>query len=109
MHSLCGIIGSCRLVLNVTLYLPSEAAAWTQSLCASLNDLRFLHTLTKDLERSKTDGVGSGAGKREGMDIGWRPRKSVAMWSVSQVRRFSLFGFGVRLGLKADAGIVFSS
>lgn len=39
MHSLCGIIGVCRSVLSLTLYLPSDASAWTQSLCASLVDV----------------------------------------------------------------------
>lgn len=84
MHSLCGIIGSCRTLLTLTLYLPSDASAWTQSLCSSLIDLKLLHTLTKDMEPS-WEGA-SGAGRREGMDVGWRPRRSVAMWSVSQVR-----------------------
>lgn len=80
MHSLCGIIGSCRTLLHLTLYLPTEASAWTQSLCSSLVDLKLLHTLNKDVE--KTTSV---AGKKEGMDIGWKARKDSAMWSLSQV------------------------
>ncbi|KAL8281247.1 hypothetical protein RQP46_006281 [Phenoliferia psychrophenolica] len=82
MHSLCGIIGSCRTLLTLTLYLPSEGSAWTQSLCSSLSELRLLHTLTKDLVKSK-EGC-RGAGRHDGMDVGWRPNKSFAMWSVSQ-------------------------
>lgn len=39
MHSLCGIIGSCRGLLSLTLYLPSDASAWTMSLCQSLIDV----------------------------------------------------------------------
>lgn len=85
MHSLCGIIGSCRTLLTLTLYLPSEGSAWTQSLCSSLSELRLLHTLTKDLVQSKEGR--RGAGRQDGMDVGWRPNKSFAMWSVSQVRR----------------------
>lgn len=86
MHSLCGIIGSCRTLLSLTLYLPADASAWTQSLCSSLVDLKLLHTLTKDMDRS-SGSSGGGAGRREGMDVGWKPRRSVAMWSVSQVSR----------------------
>ncbi|GAA6002013.1 uncharacterized protein JCM10292_001797 [Rhodotorula paludigena] len=83
MHSLCGIIGSCRQLLTLTLYLPSDSSAWTQSLCQSFVDLKNLHTLVKDLEPSN-DGRGGGAGKHEGMDVGWRSRKSTSMWAVSQ-------------------------
>ena len=85
MHSLCGIIGSCRTLLTLTLYLPSEGSAWTQSLCSSLSELRLLHTLTKDVVASKEGR--RGAGRHDGMDVGWRPNKSFAMWSVSQVSR----------------------
>ncbi|GAA6044814.1 hypothetical protein JCM8097_009119, partial [Rhodosporidiobolus ruineniae] len=115
MHSLCGIIGSCRHLLTLTLYLPADSSAWTQSLCQSFVDLKSLHTLTKDLEPSTplsllpssrhssnfatdlilgpggdsskrwTDHRGGGAGKSEGMDVGWRPRRSVSMWAVSQL------------------------
>lgn len=83
MHSLCGIIGSCRTLLNLTIYLPQEASAWTQSLCSSLHELKLLHTLTKDLVRTREGKRGAGA--REGMDVGWRAQKSFSMWSVSQV------------------------
>jgi hypothetical protein len=31
MHSLCGIIGSCRNLLTLTLYMPIDSAAWAQS------------------------------------------------------------------------------
>lgn len=86
MHSLCGIIGSCRTLLTLTLFLPADASAWTQSLCSSLVDLKNLHTLTKDMERSGP-GV-PGSGRREGMDVGWKPRRNFSMWSVSQVSRF---------------------
>jgi len=82
MHSLCGIIGSCRTLLTLTVFLPSDSAAWTQSLCQSLVDLKLLHTFTKDLVRS-TDTV-KGSGRNDGMDVGWRPSKTFAMWSVSQ-------------------------
>ncbi|GAA5851888.1 hypothetical protein JCM8547_000088 [Rhodosporidiobolus lusitaniae] len=109
MHSLCGIIGSCRYLLTLTLYLPSDSSAWTGSLCQSFVDLKHLHTLIKDLEPSLStsfsppllpgtysststnggnkwsDYRGGGAGKSEGMDVGWRPRKSVSMWAVSQL------------------------
>ncbi|GAA5935838.1 uncharacterized protein JCM15063_001821 [Sporobolomyces koalae] len=82
MHSLCGIIGSCRQLLVLTLYLPASSAAWTQSLCNSFNDLKNLQVLTKDVEPSA---VGySGAGRQEGMDVGWRPKKDMSMWAVSQ-------------------------
>ncbi|GAA6016641.1 hypothetical protein JCM10207_000131 [Rhodosporidiobolus poonsookiae] len=130
MHSLCGIIGSCRQLLTLTLYLPADSSAWTTSLCQAFVDLKNLHTLTKDLEpslgtsysppipyarpapaasasastsrRRRTNAAnaapyvlgpsarelngsrGGGAGKAEGMDVGWRPRKSVSMWAVSQ-------------------------
>lgn len=40
MHSLCGIIGSCRTLLSLNLSFPTEATAWTQSLCQSLIDVR---------------------------------------------------------------------
>ncbi|BGP20879.1 hypothetical protein JCM10213_003377 [Rhodosporidiobolus nylandii] len=124
MHSLCGIIGSCRHLMTLTLYLPAESSAWTGSLCNSFIDLKQLRTLTKDLEPSLPssfsppapytsrspspfyptvlippgggmggqgglwrwkDERGGGAGKAEGMDVGWRPRKSVSMWAVSQL------------------------
>lgn len=110
MHSLCGIIGSCRHLLTLTLYQPADSSAWTNSLCQSFVDVRprlsllssplsesalipgrvpaqlkNLHTLIKDLEAS-SDGKGGGAGKNEGMDVGWRARKSTSMWAVSQVR-----------------------
>ena len=39
MHSLCGIIGSCRNLLTLTLYMPINSAAWAQSLCQSLVDV----------------------------------------------------------------------
>jgi hypothetical protein len=39
MHSLCGIIGSCRNLLTLTLYMPIDSAAWAQSLCQSLVDV----------------------------------------------------------------------
>ncbi|GAA5909592.1 hypothetical protein JCM6882_003466 [Rhodosporidiobolus microsporus] len=134
MHSLCGIIGSCRHLLSLTLYLPADSSAWTQSLCQSFVDLKHLQTLTKDLEpslpsshfpsapfsstyapiayrsftvpadsddavggsgggargggegrtRKWSDNRGGGAGRSEGMDVGWRPRRSVSMWAVSQ-------------------------
>ncbi|BGP52290.1 hypothetical protein JCM10450v2_008261 [Rhodotorula kratochvilovae] len=84
MHSLCGIIGSCRHLLNLTIYQPAESSAWTNSLSQSLIDLKYLQTLTKDLEPS-SDGKGGGAGKSEGMDVGWRARKSTSMWAVSQL------------------------
>ncbi|KAM0747401.1 hypothetical protein T439DRAFT_383518 [Meredithblackwellia eburnea MCA 4105] len=84
MHSLCGIIGSCRTLLTLTLYLPADGSAWTQSLCSSLVDLKYLNSLTKDLVKSsKSKGI-EGAGSEDGMDVGWRPAKSFAMWSVSQ-------------------------
>ncbi|GAA5944961.1 hypothetical protein JCM3775_005513 [Rhodotorula graminis] len=83
MHSLCGIIGSCRHLLTLTLYQPADSSAWTNSLCQSFVDLKNLHTLIKDLEAS-SDGKGGGAGKNEGMDVGWRARKSTSMWAVSQ-------------------------
>ncbi|TNY22244.1 hypothetical protein DMC30DRAFT_349246 [Rhodotorula diobovata] len=83
MHSLCGIIGSCRHLLTLTLYQPADSSAWTNSLCQSFVDLKNLHTLIKDLEPS-SDGKGGGAGKNEGMDVGWRARKSSSMWAVSQ-------------------------
>ena len=90
MHSLSGIIASCRTLLTLTLFLPSEASAWTQSLCNSLVDLRFLHTLTKDMEIAPhaAGGATTGAGRHEGMDVGWKQKRSVAMWSVSQVCPF---------------------
>ncbi|GAA5994009.1 hypothetical protein JCM11641_006595 [Rhodosporidiobolus odoratus] len=103
LHSLCGIIGSCRQLLHLTLYLPADSSAWTGSLCQSLVDLKNLQTLTKDLEPSLPtsyspplpftpnpfsssssrwkDPRGGGAGKAEGMDVGWRPRRSVSMWA----------------------------
>ncbi|SCV67189.1 BQ2448_5835 [Microbotryum intermedium] len=83
MHSLCGIIGSCRTLLSLTICLPAEATAWTQSLCSALVDLKLLHTLVKDLDPSREGAPG--AGRAEGMDVGWRPRKSTSMWSVSQL------------------------
>ncbi|KAI5476767.1 hypothetical protein MNV49_007282 [Pseudohyphozyma bogoriensis] len=84
MHSLCGIIGSCRTLLTLTLYLPDQSSAWTQSLCQSLLDLKYLHTLTKDLTPSEDVAGKRGVGKAEGMDVGWRSNKSWGMWSVSQ-------------------------
>ncbi|GAA5949421.1 hypothetical protein JCM21900_004057 [Sporobolomyces salmonicolor] len=84
MHSLCGIVGSCRHLLTLTLYLPADSSAWTQSLCNSFNDLKYLHTLVKDLEPSADASGRGGAGKHEGMDVGWRPRRSMSMWAVSQ-------------------------
>ncbi|GAA5878300.1 hypothetical protein JCM1840_002373 [Sporobolomyces johnsonii] len=84
MHSLCGIIGSCRHLLTLTLYLPADSSAWTQSLCNSFNDLKYLHTLVKDLEPSADASGRGGAGKHEGMDVGWRPKRSMSMWAVSQ-------------------------
>ncbi|SCZ96134.1 BZ3500_MvSof-1268-A1-R1_Chr8-1g10027 [Microbotryum saponariae] len=83
MHSLCGIIGSCRTLLSLTICLPAEATAWTQSLCSALVDLKMLHTLVKDLDPSREGAPG--VGRAEGMDVGWRPRKSTSMWSVSQL------------------------
>lgn len=82
-HSLCGIIGSCRQLLSLTLFIPIEASAWCQSICSSLQDLRHLNTLTKDLE--PTNAERTGAGHAEGMDVGWKPRKMSSMWSVSQL------------------------
>ncbi|GAA6054824.1 hypothetical protein JCM3770_004091 [Rhodotorula araucariae] len=84
MHSLCGIIGSCRHLLHLTIYQPAESSAWTNSLSQSFIDLKYLQSLTKDLEPS-SDGKGGGAGKSEGMDVGWRARKSTSMWAVSQL------------------------
>jgi len=106
MHSLCGIIGSCRHLLSLTLFLPADSAAWTQSLCNSFNDvgdspglaeliplltlraalqLKNLQTLTKDLEPSSSAPHCGGAGRHEGMDVGWRPKRDMSMWAVSQV------------------------
>ncbi|GAA6005903.1 hypothetical protein JCM11491_004055 [Sporobolomyces phaffii] len=84
MHSLCGIIGSCRQLLSLTLFLPADSAAWTQSLCNSFNDLKNLQTLTKDVEPSSSDAHCGGAGRHEGMDVGWRPKRDMSMWAVSQ-------------------------
>ncbi|GAA6064680.1 hypothetical protein JCM10212_006176 [Sporobolomyces blumeae] len=84
MHSLCGIIGSCRNLLALTLFLPADSAAWTQSLVTSFTDLRNLQTLTKDLEASSSAPHCGGAGRHEGMDVGWRPKRDMSMWSVSQ-------------------------
>ncbi|GAA5957437.1 hypothetical protein JCM8115_006989 [Rhodotorula mucilaginosa] len=86
MHSLCGIIGSCRNLLTLTLYMPIDSAAWAQSLCQSLVDLKSLHTLTKDLyETGKHPKNKRAVGKKEGMDVGWVKRKKPAMWAVSQL------------------------
>ncbi|GAA5947716.1 hypothetical protein JCM3765_001047 [Sporobolomyces pararoseus] len=84
MHSLCGIIGSCRHLLSLTLFLPADSAAWTQSLCNSFTDLKNLQILTKDVEPSSTEPHCGGAGRHEGMDVGWRPKKEMSMWAVSQ-------------------------
>jgi hypothetical protein len=83
MHSLCGIIGSCRSLLSITLYLPADSSAWTQTLCAALMDLKVLHTLNKDLVPTKE--TARGEGRHDGMDIGWRRKKKMSMWAVSQV------------------------
>lgn len=86
MHSLCGIIGSCRNLLTLTLYMPIDSAAWAQSLCQSLVDLKSLHTLTKDLyETGKHPKNKRAVGKKEGMEVGWVKRKKPAMWAVSQL------------------------
>ncbi|GAA5888193.1 hypothetical protein JCM16303_003773 [Sporobolomyces ruberrimus] len=84
MHSLCGIIGSCRQLLSLTLFLPADSAAWTQSLCNSFNDLKNLQVLTKDVEPSSSEPHCGGAGRHEGMDVGWRPKRDMSMWAVSQ-------------------------
>ncbi|GAA5831034.1 hypothetical protein JCM3766R1_006212 [Sporobolomyces carnicolor] len=84
MHSLCGIIGSCRQLLSLTLLLPADSAAWTQSLCNSFNDLKNLQTLIKDVDPSSTEPHCGGVGRHEGMDVGWRPRRDMSMWAISQ-------------------------
>ncbi|KAM0787063.1 hypothetical protein ACM66B_006326 [Microbotryomycetes sp. NB124-2] len=85
MHSLCGIIGNCRNVLSLTIYFPMDSAAWTQSLFKSFVDLKYLKELNKDLVPSTARARGAGA--KEGMDIGWRPKKRAALWSVTQFLR----------------------
>lgn len=69
------------------------------SRCASLADeggrlnplqLKFLQTINKDIEPSG-GANGRGAGAKEGMDVGFKPRKSTSMWSVSQVSAVSGF------------------
>ncbi|KAK4049704.1 hypothetical protein OIV83_003979 [Microbotryomycetes sp. JL201] len=59
-----------------------ESAAWTQSLFKSFLDLKYLKELNKDLQPSTSRHPG--AGYKEGMDIGWRPKKRAALWSVTQ-------------------------
>ncbi|KAK4056082.1 hypothetical protein OIO90_002813 [Microbotryomycetes sp. JL221] len=83
MHSLCGIVASCRNVLRLTVFMPMAASAWTQSLFKSLMDLTHLRELTKDLKPSTERN--RGAGYKEGMDIGWRPTTGSSLWSVSQL------------------------
>lgn len=39
MHSLCGIVGSCRNLFTLTVYLPMESSAWSQSFFKSLVDV----------------------------------------------------------------------
>jgi hypothetical protein len=82
--SLAGIIVSCRSLLSLSLYLPLESSAWSGSICSSFTDLKLLHTLIKDLDKSGEGGV-PGIGAREGMDIGWSARKNIAQWSISQL------------------------
>ncbi|BGP04052.1 hypothetical protein RTBOTA2_006855 [Rhodotorula toruloides] len=83
MHSLCGILGSCRHLLSVSLYLITDTTAWMNSLCQALIDLRMLQEFNKDLAPSG-EGDAAGAGSEEGMDIGWKPSASPSMLSVSQ-------------------------
>ncbi|BGP28126.1 hypothetical protein Rt10032_c17g5856 [Rhodotorula toruloides] len=83
MHSLCGILGSCRYLLSVSLYLIADTTAWMNSLCQALIDLRLLQELNKDLAPSGKGDL-AGAGSEEGMDVGWKASASPSMLSVSQ-------------------------
>ena len=82
MHSLCGIIGSCKKLVNLTLRFPEQSAPWANSLCQSLAELRLLQTLTKDLEAIEPGEEGPGT--REMMTIGYKHKESFAVWSATQ-------------------------
>lgn len=82
MHSLCGIIGSCRKLVHLTLLFPEQSSPWSNSLCQSLTELKLLQTLTKDLE--KVEPGEEGPGSREMMTIGFKHKDSFAVWSATQ-------------------------